>query len=109
MGRPRLMTHAKGKGLFTEAPPVTPRDPGAPPIDRSLMGCARREAASVGSVMRGTVLEMQSLAAAINPAEDPQRIADALQRVAQAAMSAAVLAGRLRGINDMIRTFEEIP
>ena len=109
MGRQREMTRAKGGNLFAEAPPSAPRDPNAPPIDRSPMGCARRDAASLGSVMRGTVLEMQGLAAGIDPAGDPQRLADALQRVAQTAMSAAVLAARLRGIHETIANIEETP
>ena len=109
MSRPRLWTPAKGRGVEAVAFPVAAaeRDPAAPPRDNSPLGCVRRDAKSLSAVMRGTVVEMQRLAADIDPTGDPARIAHALQQVMIAAANALALAGQARGITETAAHFEE--
>lgn len=111
MGRSRQWTHAKSRGVEAVAFPAAPaeRDPAAPRFDRSPMGFARRDADGTAAIMRGTIAEMQSLAARIDPDAAPQHLAHALQQVVTAAVSAITLAGRLRGIRETTANFEETP
>ena len=111
MSRPRLWAPAKGRGVEAIAfPAVVPeREPDAPRPDRPPMGYARRDMDSTAAIMRGTVAEMQHLAAAINPADSPEHVAHALQQVMIAAAQAIALAGRVRGAHEAIAMFEETP
>ena len=111
MGRPRLWTHAKGRGVEAIAFPAAPaeRDPNTPRRDNSPLGCVRRDAESTDAIMRGTIAEMQRLAAAIGHDHDAQRVAHALQQVMIAAAQALALAGQVRGIQETIANFEVTP
>jgi hypothetical protein len=73
------------------------------------MGFARRDAETTDAIMRGTITEMQRLAAAISHDHDAQRVAHALQQVMITAAQALVLAGQVRGIKETIANFEETP
>ena len=111
MPRQRVMTYAKGRGVEAVVFPATAteRDPDAPRPDRSPMGYARRDAESTDAIMRGTIAEMQRLAAAIGHDHDAQRVAHALQQVMITAAQALALAGQVRGIQETTANFEETP
>ena len=113
MGRPRLWTHAKHAALMasqTEPPPSPAPLPNYVPVtDRTPIGYARRDAESTDAIMRGTIAEMQRLAAAIGHDHDAQRVAHALQQVMITAAQALALAGQVRGIQETTANFEETP
>lgn len=111
MSRPRSWSYAKSRGVEAAAFPVAPaeRAPPAPRLDRSPMGYARYDAEGNAAIMRGTIAEMQRLAANIDPNADPQHLAHTLQQVITAAVSALTLAGRVRGAHEAIAMFEETP